>query len=356
LEQSHAVATAASDGSLHVWKVDIETKSSRLLRNINHFGEGEVLAVSTFNTPGASILAYATQRGVIHSTDIRSAHEPFSLNLKPELGYLTALEVGTDSNWIAAGTSRGFIGLWDVRFQTMVKLWRHNRDSPIKCLTNAFDNSVNGSSRPLLFTGCNNNEAALFDASTGRCLQCYRVLDSSLSYVDQPALPASCLSMPYLESVSNHSGKPLVSLDNALEKTTRHTASNASMNALVGNINLRSSCSPYLMTGGSDHVIRCWDLHSESKLCYNISGLKHSQPPPSFEQIQVSGTSRLILCRQPTIPPTGLIESSKLPLRKRQGVVKCDGQHTDSILDLQVVKHPALLLSASRDHTIKLWA
>ena len=256
----------------------------------------------------------------------------------------------------AAGTSRGFIGLWDVRFQTMVKLWRHNRDSPIKCLTNAFDNGMAGSSRPLLFTGCDNNEAALFDVSTGGCLQCYRVLDSSLSYVDQAALPQDCLSMPYLESVNipSHPGKRLVSLDDALQKATQKTASNTNMNTLVGNMNPRGSCSSYLMTGGSDHVIRCWDLRSTSS-CY-VSGLQRSQPPPTFEQIQVSGTSSLILCRQPTAPPASLTESSKLPLRNRQGVVKCDGQHSDSILDLRVVKDPALLLSASRDHTIKLWA
>ena len=358
LEHSHSVATAASDGSLHVWRVDLEAKNSRvsthrLLRNINHPDEGEVLAVSHLKTPTGSILAYATQRGNVHTSDIRSAHEPFCLNLKPELGYLTAFEVGADSNWIVAGTSRGFIGLWDVRFQTMVKLWRHNRDSPIKCLTNSFDD--NSLSRPLLFTGCNNNEAALFDVSTGGCLQCYRVLDSSLSYVDQSVLPPNCLSMPYLESVNipSHSKDRLVSFDSALQKS-RHVDSQTSMNALVGYINLRGTGS-YLMTGGSDHMIRCWDLQSASRSCY-ISGLERSQPPPSFEQIQVGSAARLILCRQPTAPPTSLVESSKLPLQNRQGVVKCNGGHSDSILDLCVVKDPALLLSASRDNTIKLWA
>jgi hypothetical protein len=51
-----------------------------------------------------------------------------------------------------------------------------------------------------------------------------------------------------------------------------------------------------------------------------------------------------------------MMESSKLPAYKRQGVVKTDSRHLDSILDLKEVQNPALLLSASRDNTIKLWA
>jgi len=367
LKRSHSVATAASDGSLHVWRVDMvssqqnqQMKRSRVsghsvLRNINP-GEGEVMAVSHFNTSSASILTYATQRGHIHSLDLRSAREPFSLDLRPELGYLTDMEVGSEKNWIVAGTSRGYVGLWDIRFQTMVKLWRHSRDSPIKRLTNGFGSSSDEASRPLLFMGCDNNEAALFDVSTGGCLQCYRVLDSSLSYVDQSALPHDCLTMPYLESVDIPSrfGKRLVSLDKALQMTTGSSSrSGASMSALVGGINLRGTS--YLMTGGSDHMIRYWDLNTASKSCC-VSGLARNQPPPSFEQIQMGSNSRLILCRQPSTTPASLMESSRLPLRNRHGVVKCDGQHLDSILDIKVVKNPALLLSASRDHTIKLWA
>lgn len=366
LEHSHSVATAASDGSLNVWRVDMVTshqnqqmKRSRVsghttLRKVNPC-EGEVLAVSHFNTPSASIVAYATQRGNIHSLDLRCAQEPFSLNLRPELGYLTDMEVGKDRNWVVAGTSRGYVGLWDIRFQTMVKLWRHSRGSPIKRLTGAFGNSLDEPSRPLVFMGCDNNEASLFDVSTGGCLQCHRVLDSSLSYVDQSALPSDCLYVPYLESVNIPSrfGKQLVSLSNAIQMTSRSPASDGSMNALVGGINLQNSS--YLMTGGSDHMIRHWDLNSVSKSCC-VSGLERNRPPPSFEQIQVGGNARLILCRQPSIHPTSLMESSKLPLRNRQGVVKCDGHHLDSILDLKIVRNPALLLSASRDHTIKMWA
>ena len=363
LEHTHSVATAASDGSLHVWRVDTVTSNQSqfmkrprvsghsALRNIN-FGEGEVLAVNHFNTPSASILAFATQRGNIHSLDLRIAREPFSLNLKPELGYLTDMDVGYDRNWVVAGTSKGYIGLWDIRYQTMVKLWRHCRGSPITRLIDAFGTSPNEASRPMVFMGCDNNEASLFDLSTGGCIQCYRVLDSSLSYVDQVALPSDCLSIPNLESVNIPSrlGKRIVSLDKAIQMTTTKSQGSVRINALTGCINPQGHS--YLITGGSDRMIRLWDLKSGSKSCC-VSGLDRNQSSPSFEQ--VGGKSRLLLCRQPPPIDPSMMESSKLPVYNRQGVVKPDSRHIDSILDLKEVQNPALLLSASRDNTIKLW-
>lgn len=363
LEHSHSVATAASDGSLHVWRVDMvqqnqQNRMSRVsghsvVRNISP-GEGEVLAVSHFNTPSASIVAFATQQGYIRSLDLRCSREPFSLSVKPELGYLTSMEVGSNKNWIVASTVRGFVGLWDIRFQTMVKLWRHSTHSPIKRLSIASVNDNDESPRPLVFIGCSKNEASLFDVSTGECHQCYRVLDSSLSYVDEVALPSEYLSMPRLEKVNIPSqfGRHLVSVDKALQQTTRKEAGELRINALLGGINDRGPS--YLMTGGSDHMIRYWDLKSPSKSCC-VSGLARNQPSPSFERIQTGDDSTLFLCRQLPIHPTSLLESSKLPSRNNQGVVMCDGRHLDSVLDLKVIMNQSLLLSASRDHTIKLW-
>jgi len=373
LQNSHSVATAASDGSLHVWRVDMVSSQQQMQLNsqspvrINRprvsghcvvrtidTNEGELLAVKHFNTPSSSILTYATQRGNIHSLDLRCGRAPFSLHMRPELGYLTDMEVGNDKNWIVAGTSRGFIGLWDIRYQTMVKLWRHSRDSPIRRLTNAFGSDANETfTRPLVFMGCDTNEASLFDVSNGDCRQCYRVLDSSFSYVDQSALPLEYLSRPYLESVKIRKRR-IVSLNKALQLSTRGASLGVNVNALVASINRRGKS--FLVTGGSDHMIRYWDLNSSSK-SYVVSGLARHQPPAEFESVKMGGESRLILCRQPSTPPANLIESSQVPSRNRQGIAKGDGaNHRDAILDLKLVKYPQMgLLSSSRDGTIKLW-
>lgn len=351
LENSHSVASAASDGSLHVWRIDtvqttkMRVSGSSVLRQVNPC-EGEVMAVSHFNTPSASILTYATQRGVIHSMDLRCSNEPFSLSFGPEYGYLTSMEVGKDKSWIAAGSNRGYVGLFDIRFQSMIKLWRHSRNSPLNRLANASDSS----SWPLLFMGCDNNEAILFDASNGECRQCYRVLEGSLSYIDQTALPLDCLSMPYFEDVKVNKA---VSLDTALQMNTNRT-STFNINALIGSINRNGSS--HLITGGSDRMIRYWDLGRSSK-SFCVTGLTPSQPSPCFDHMDVGRTSRLYICQQPPVPPVRLLESSKMTLHNRKGIVKCDTRHSDSILDLKVVNYPSTcLLSSSRDGAIKLWS
>ena len=359
LENSNSVASAASDGSLHVWRVDTVTShspanqtsktrvsGSTVLRQA-HPGEGEVMAVSHFNTSSASILTYATQRGKIHSIDLRSPTEPFALDFGSEHGFMTSVEVGKDRGWIAAGSNRGYIGLFDIRFQAMIKLWRHNRHSPINRLSNACDVS----SWPLLFMGCDNNEAALFDASTGECRQCYRALEGSLSYIDQAALPLDCLSMPYLENVKVR--KTSLPLDSTMQMRTNRP-STFNVNAVVGNISRNNTS--HLITGGSDNMIRYWDIGRSTK-SFCVSGLLQNQPPPSFDHMDVGRTSRLYICQQPPVTPPELIEGSKLPFQNRQGVVRCGNRHIDSILDLKVVKYPSTtLLSASRDGTIKLWS
>lgn len=361
LENTHSVASVGSDGGLHVWRVDTVTSQqshsstqatrtqvsgNTLLKQI-YPCEGEVIAVSHFSTSSASVLVYATQRGIIHSKDLRSPTEPFRLNFGPEYGYLTSLEVGKDKGWIVAGSSRGYIGVFDIRYQTMTKMWRHSRNSPINRLSNACEVS----SWPLLFMGVDNNEATLFDASSGECRHTYRTLEGSLSYIDQAALPLNCLSMPYLEDVKIP--KENASLYAALQISTNRPLT-YNINALVGNIS-RSGTS-HLITGGSDNMIRYWNLGCSTK-SFCVTGLTQHQPLPIFDHMDVGPTSRLYICQQPPTLPSRLTESKKLPIQNRQGMVKCDHRHSDSILDLKIVDYPLMcLLSSSRDGSIKLWS
>lgn len=50
---------------------------------------------------------------VIHD----APQEPWALRAHPELGFLTAIALGTEKTWLVVGTSRGFVMLWDLRFQ-----------------------------------------------------------------------------------------------------------------------------------------------------------------------------------------------------------------------------------------------
>lgn len=48
---------------------------------------------------------------------LKCAQEPWALRAHPELGFLTVIALGTEKTWLVVGTSRGFVMLWDLRFQ-----------------------------------------------------------------------------------------------------------------------------------------------------------------------------------------------------------------------------------------------
>jgi phosphoinositide-3-kinase regulatory subunit 4 len=371
VEGGHAVISGASDGSVHVWRVDL-VSSSMLnqsdLREVSRVvgsseirrtsrDEGEILAVNHFNTSSASILTYATQRGFLHSWDLRAASEPFSLKLPQDTGYITSMAMGSDRNWVVLGTNKGFISLWDLRFHQILKLWHHSRALPVNRLATSFvpppqswigRGGATSESRPFIFAACGPNECAMFDLSTGACRECFRTVDygsrfSKSRLDDMPSLQEMPLSLSTRRNMLLSRGVGS-GLPDAVSSSFR------SVNAMVGSIG--ASDQSFLITGGSDCRIRYWDFAMPSK-CYVSVGPETVQPRPTFERIDYSQSSRLMLCRQPPTPTLREVDGSKIPRKVLQGAKRLEKMHDDAITDLKMFKGG--LLSCSRDCTVKLW-
>ena len=393
VENGHSVASAASNGSVHVWRVDqVSSKrsslpgssdarvrgdlpASSLARNHrDHFRvsgssvvrtlnpqEGEVLAINHFNTDNASTVVFATQKGVIHSWDLRCAAEPFKMSIWPELGHLTSMAVGHDRKFMVAGTNKGCLALFDIRYQRCVRLWQHSSAAPIARLAASFtslrhDKASAGEPRPYIFMGCGKNEASVFDITDGSCKQCFRVLDSDLCYVDRSALPQHCVTPPQLHEIPLSSQRPLRSSGDAFGALTfneRVSPPEPRILSLIGRVG--SSGQPFLLTGGSDCCIRYWSLAASSK-CYTFSGLSNCQPRLSCESINIGPSSRLFLCRQMPVATAGEMEGGKVPRKLERGQIRPENCHTDAILDLKLIDRPMKgVLSASRDGCVKVW-
>jgi phosphoinositide-3-kinase regulatory subunit 4 len=372
VEGSHSIVSGASDGSLHVWRVDMVASSASktsfaqnetrrnyersrvigttMIREVDPV-EGEILAVSHFNSSAASVITFATQKGSVHSWDLRCAKEPFVLKHGPDLGYLTSVALGSDRQWIVTGTSRGYLALWDVRFQQAVKLWRHSREASITSLATSFvpppqnwgTRTMVGSARPFVFAACGSNECSMFDIETGSCREAFRVAGGiSRDVNDAEALPfLSDIPM----SPKRHSCTLLAT---SHSPSLHYVPPAASINCMVGSIGAQDQS--YLITGGSDSRIRFWDFSTPSR-CYVVSGQSHAQPRPSFERIDYEGPRRLMLCHQPH--PAGLRDSDKLPRKLFHGLKKPDHFHSDAVQDLKIIDKA--LLSCSRDCTVKVW-
>ena len=371
VEGTHSIVSGASDGSVHVWRVDMVSAADHVIQPgapIKHsrsrtvgstnmrtvdMQEGEVLAVSHFNSPSGSIVTFGTQLGVIHSWDLRCANEPFNLQYSPELGYMTSLALGSDRNWIVSGTSRGYVSLWDIRFQQCVKLWRHNRCTPISRLAtstvpmpeNWGANVSTSNVRPFLFVAAGANECSMFDMLSSTCTRCFRTVAGDTrnlnSCVDDPP---ELVDVPFTSK-----GPSGVVRANSVQNDTDYVPILATINCMVGSIGTNSNS--YLITGGSDCSVRFWDFATPSK-CFVLNGLSQSPSRPSYERIDFEGQRRLMLCRQSQ--QLGFRDEAKLPRKTYLGLTKPDQNHSDSILDIKLLDNNGIV-SCSRDCTIKVW-
>jgi WD40 repeat protein len=107
----------------------------------------------------------------------------------------------------------------------------------------------------------------------------------------------------------------------------------------------------YLITGGSDGLIRFWDFALPSK-CYVVSGQASAQNRPSYERLDFDGNRRLILCRQ--TKPLGSLDSATMPRKLFRGLKKPEHYHCDAVQDLKIIDNNCLI-SCSRDCTVKVW-
>ena len=134
--------------------------SARIFRDSNlQAANGDVIGMEHLLGPTSSTLVYATESGVIRGLDLRMRAPAFIMRLRPQLGHVLTLAmskgdnnglgIGGGSNtipsgenmryggggvWAAVGTHRGYIAVWDLRFMTMSKLWKHSSNEAVNKL------------------------------------------------------------------------------------------------------------------------------------------------------------------------------------------------------------------------------
>jgi phosphoinositide-3-kinase regulatory subunit 4 len=88
-------------------------------------GEGAILKVLPWGGH-PSLLLYASQRGGVHCCDLRCSADVWQVPASPSLGLAQQLVADpSGQHWLAQGTSRGWVCLWDVRFLLCVNSWQH---------------------------------------------------------------------------------------------------------------------------------------------------------------------------------------------------------------------------------------
>lgn len=419
LENSHSVASASSSGSVHVFRVD---KVNAVGGNFHATGLKElrsensaVMVLDHLNNVTESLLIYATRNGEIRAWDLRMRREAWRLEVSPELGYVTCMTHSLDVSWLAVGTSRGFICLWDLRFLVLIRIWRHSshrsiqRMKPCVGLPNTLP--LDEASVPLVFVAAGDGEVAVFDLSIGACRAIFRTMHVQASGVEAGRCPTLLhVPIPQRSRCVLGSFLGIYGIATAFDDiaATAHSEEPCVRALLCPSLHFRGM-SDALITGGEDKQIRYWDIQN-GKASYTVSGSGESksfydnQPAPadwwrmssSHQQQQQhanngdatphaggSGRAPAAPVTKPEMawskltPPVITIcqDSSYFGSRgsvstesaagggvesavtmERRGLVPPSPAHTDCILDLALVDlNGPMLVSSGRDGLIKVW-
>lgn len=192
LDNSHTFASSSDQGSIHICRIEylpskIEGVSQGDNYNVNSTtsihrtgsGEGAIYTLNQFTTNSTTVLLFGTQSSKIHLLDIRNNLSDSFLTLPAELGTITTIGVGNDQTWCVVGTSKGYIGLWDLRYNLLLKLWRHNDKQRINQLKPVVWR--NPPYNPVCWIASGHNELDCFNLNTGELLHTLRVLPNNIN-------------------------------------------------------------------------------------------------------------------------------------------------------------------------------
>ncbi|KAG3100182.1 hypothetical protein PI125_g14804 [Phytophthora idaei] len=420
LTNSHSVASASSDGTVHVFRVDkvnavggnVQTTGIKELRANN----SAVMALDYLNNVTEALLLYATRDGKIHAWDLRMRREAWTLSISCELGYVTCITHSLDVSWLAVGTSRGFLCLWDLRFLVLIRIWRHSSHRAIHrlqpCLGLPNTLPLDETSVPLVFVAAGDGEVAVFDLSIGACRAVFRTLEAQASEAEACKCPTLLhVPIPHRSRSVLGSFLGIYGIATAFDEIATSPLSEepSVRGMLCPSLHLRG-IGEALITGGEDRQLRYWDIRN-GKQSYTVCGngeaksFYDNQAPPAdwwrmsssaaaaapqrFAEMPAAPMSTTAAITKPELawsklsPPlitvcqdssfysspggvagaaasgAGGVESAIS--MERRGLVPPSPAHTDCILDLTLVElgssqNPSpMLVSSGRDALIKVW-
>lgn len=132
LDNTHCLVSTATDGGLHVWRVEMTSSSlprygkPRLVSNFQLSTPGEYVTalLQSSSQAGSSRLILGTSQSRITILDLRTMQVLQSFRNPAHHGPISCMCSDKDRIWLLCGTLRGNLLLWDLRFGLMIKSWR----------------------------------------------------------------------------------------------------------------------------------------------------------------------------------------------------------------------------------------
>ncbi|KAI5806711.1 hypothetical protein DFH27DRAFT_498379 [Peziza echinospora] len=371
IENHHCFVSAATDGSVHVVRVDYSSSSTstkygklKLVKAYQLPPLEYVVWMEHYKADTKSILLMATNNSNIIGLELRSMKEAFVLQTPIHHGTPTCFCMDRRKIWLVVGTSHGIIDMFDLRFLIRVKAWGLPGMTAIHRI--ALHPSKGRGKWMCVAGGCGQGEITVWDVEKSQCREVYRAgggKDSGKGYeawkVDDEkpeGILGKFAASPLLEP--NASG--------VVDRGVRAIALAADV--AEDSRDSRNSMG-FMISAGADRKIRYWNLaHIESSII--VSGLDIEEPKPTFTQSQLTPTLTFNAEKAPQIENAASVAGSSRVSSKRNRstgrpprstVISMQQQqllksHLDSILDVAILEVPyGMSISVDRSGNILIF-
>lgn len=334
IEDTHTFVSAGIDGSIHAVKVDYQSTHDgarygkpQLLRQYqlppaqslvpdSDPQQRYAIWIEHYRADQHSCLLVATNTSEILAIDLKTMTTIFTLNNPLHHGTPTTFCFDRKHHWLVIGTSHGVLDLWDLRFRVRLRAWGIPGGTTIHRL---HIHPLKGRGRWICVAGgtASGSEVTVWDVEKMTCREVYRA--ASVNDGTEEGVPSGSRDSPVsakqyeaynpdadrTSSTSSNTANTMLSrfanidLSNSLDSVPASNTlgsdisphSNA-IRALVVGIDaaqapstnngsgpsqaaVSTSKSAFMITAGSDRMIRHWDLvHPETSRV--ISGLDDS--------------------------------------------------------------------------------
>ncbi|GAA5899743.1 hypothetical protein JCM5296_004211 [Sporobolomyces johnsonii] len=364
LEHSHCVASASTNGTVWIHRVDVSLSGSMpryskpaLIRQYSVDEKDDfATCLASYNTDTTTNLVLGTSLSSIVVLDIRTMRALQTFENPRHLGPITCLCVDRKHLWLVAGTATGVLTLWDLRFGLLLRSWTvgsrriekvavHPSKGKGRWIVVAAEgDEVEGKARRKGTT-----VAEVWDIDQGCKVEEFRIVSPQQAAANSAALsnrtnifagddlpsstmheatldPAAAIeallaastappakSSPRLSEASSRSPVPLVKpnirtfllgTDYSIQPSARPSLGNPdSVESREG-----KKDGGFLLTGGEDRKLRFWDLGRAGRSAV-VSGLEIDEEVPSFS-VHASTIRPTLYLESPPPPATPSAPSS----------------------------------------------
>ena len=291
VENTHCFISTATDGSIHVVKVDyIESNGltrygkPKVLRQHN-LPVGEYAVWSDhYRAENQSRLMLATNKSRIIALDLRSMTELYEMQNPLGHGMPTCFCMDRKRHSLLLGTTHGILDLWDLRFRLRLRSWGFAGASPISriCLYPA---RRSRKYKVCISGGTGQGEVTVWDLERLSCLEIYRTA----------GVPESSKGHEVWD-VEDERSSPLLNHfisvpedgDTAVDQNIRAICVGAQVAEAGGD--LRNT---FFLSAGPDWQIRYWDM-SNPEASKMVGGLQPDEARSTYEKRQIDADIILV--------------------------------------------------------------